>query len=169
MRAPLLPSPPTFPGPVPADASSSQLNGQDAATPFASPLDRDTPQHFGVVTHEPEFRAPAFDDPHSQRRPFSPSGAMPALVAGRGAAAGARRSRALFVFVRCRSDSARFSHPAGAGPRPSANLARQRSDHAEAAAVIDRIGYFYEHENSNVHRAAHELAARATDAYESAA
>src|SRR6202041_960212 len=31
-------------------------------------------------------------------------------------------------------------------------------------SVIDRISYFYEHENSNVHRAAHELAARATDA-----
>ncbi|NIC43779.1 family 2A encapsulin nanocompartment cargo protein cysteine desulfurase [Aquabacterium sp. A08] len=35
-------------------------------------------------------------------------------------------------------------------------------------AVIDRIAYFYEHENSNIHRAAHELAARATDAYEKA-
>jgi cysteine desulfurase / selenocysteine lyase len=34
--------------------------------------------------------------------------------------------------------------------------------------VIDRIAYFYEHENSNIHRAAHELAARATDAYEKA-
>ena len=35
-------------------------------------------------------------------------------------------------------------------------------------AVIDRLRYFYEHENSNIHRAAHELAARATDAYEQA-
>jgi len=35
-------------------------------------------------------------------------------------------------------------------------------------AVIDRISDFYRHENSNIHRAAHELAARATDAYESA-
>jgi cysteine desulfurase/selenocysteine lyase len=35
-------------------------------------------------------------------------------------------------------------------------------------SVIDRISYFYEHENSNIHRAAHELAARATDAYEAA-
>jgi cysteine desulfurase/selenocysteine lyase len=34
--------------------------------------------------------------------------------------------------------------------------------------VIDRLSYFYEHENSNIHRAAHTLAARATDAYESA-
>ncbi|MFO0660718.1 MAG: family 2A encapsulin nanocompartment cargo protein cysteine desulfurase [Polyangiaceae bacterium] len=35
-------------------------------------------------------------------------------------------------------------------------------------SVIDRLSYFYEHENSNVHRAAHTLAARSTDAYEAA-
>jgi cysteine desulfurase/selenocysteine lyase len=34
--------------------------------------------------------------------------------------------------------------------------------------VIDRISQFYETENSNVHRAAHTLAARSTDAYEAA-
>ncbi|MVT09078.1 family 2A encapsulin nanocompartment cargo protein cysteine desulfurase [Chitinophaga tropicalis] len=34
--------------------------------------------------------------------------------------------------------------------------------------VIDRISHYYQHENSNIHRAAHELAARATDAYEDA-
>ncbi|CAB3729924.1 Cysteine desulfurase [Paraburkholderia sediminicola] len=35
-------------------------------------------------------------------------------------------------------------------------------------AVIDRLAYFYAHENSNIHRAAHALAGRATDAYEAA-
>ncbi len=35
-------------------------------------------------------------------------------------------------------------------------------------AVIDRLKRFYEHENSNIHRAAHTLAARASDAYEAA-
>ncbi len=35
-------------------------------------------------------------------------------------------------------------------------------------SVIDRLSYFYTHENSNIHRAAHTLAARATDAYEAA-
>jgi cysteine desulfurase / selenocysteine lyase len=35
-------------------------------------------------------------------------------------------------------------------------------------AVIDRLEYFYANENSNVHRAAHTLAARSTDAYEGA-
>jgi cysteine desulfurase / selenocysteine lyase len=35
-------------------------------------------------------------------------------------------------------------------------------------AVIDRLALFYETENSNIHRAAHTLAARSTDAYEAA-
>jgi cysteine desulfurase/selenocysteine lyase len=35
-------------------------------------------------------------------------------------------------------------------------------------AVIERLTRFYERENSNVHRGAHALAARATDAYEEA-
>ena len=35
-------------------------------------------------------------------------------------------------------------------------------------AVIERLKTFYERENSNIHRAAHALAARATDAYEAA-
>jgi cysteine desulfurase/selenocysteine lyase len=35
-------------------------------------------------------------------------------------------------------------------------------------SVIDRLSHFYAQENSNIHRAAHELAARATDAYEAA-
>ena len=34
--------------------------------------------------------------------------------------------------------------------------------------VIDAISHFYENNNSNIHRAAHTLAARATDAYEGA-
>jgi len=35
-------------------------------------------------------------------------------------------------------------------------------------AVIDRLTYYYQHENSNIHRAAHTLAARSTDAFEGA-
>ena len=34
--------------------------------------------------------------------------------------------------------------------------------------VIDRLAYFYSHENSNIHRSAHALAARASEGYESA-
>lgn len=35
-------------------------------------------------------------------------------------------------------------------------------------SVIDRISQYYRQDNSNIHRAAHELAARSTDAYEGA-
>ena len=35
-------------------------------------------------------------------------------------------------------------------------------------AVIDALSHFYAHDNSNIHRAAHALAARASDAYEQA-
>ena len=35
-------------------------------------------------------------------------------------------------------------------------------------AVIDTVARFYEHDNSNVHRGAHALAKRATEAYEEA-
>jgi cysteine desulfurase/selenocysteine lyase len=35
-------------------------------------------------------------------------------------------------------------------------------------AVIDRLSYYYRHENSNVHRGVHELADRSTNAYEEA-
>ena len=34
--------------------------------------------------------------------------------------------------------------------------------------VIQRLSHYYEHDNSNIHRGAHELAARSTDAYEAA-
>ncbi|MFC4789404.1 MULTISPECIES: family 2A encapsulin nanocompartment cargo protein cysteine desulfurase [Giesbergeria] len=51
--------------------------------------------------------------------------------------------------------------------RPLAWLDNAATTH-KPQSVIDRIAYFYQHENSNIHRAAHELAARATDAYEGA-
>lgn len=35
-------------------------------------------------------------------------------------------------------------------------------------AVIERLEHYYKHENSNIHRGAHTLAARSTDAYEAA-
>jgi cysteine desulfurase/selenocysteine lyase len=35
-------------------------------------------------------------------------------------------------------------------------------------SVIDRVSFYYENENSNIHRGAHTLAARSTDAYEAA-
>ena len=79
--------------------------------------------------------------------------------------------------------------PHGASAKPPFDLHRVRSDFPilseqvngrrlvwldnaattqKPRQVIDRLRHFYEHENSNIHRAAHTLAARATDAYEAA-
>jgi cysteine desulfurase / selenocysteine lyase len=82
-------------------------------------------------------------------------------------------------------DAAIANHVGSAHPAFDANLVRQDFpvlrelingrpliwfDNAATTqkpqAVIDRVSYFYAHENSNIHRAAHALAARATDAYE---
>ncbi|GAA0284054.1 family 2A encapsulin nanocompartment cargo protein cysteine desulfurase [Rhodovulum strictum] len=85
------------------------------------------------------------------------------------------------------------AHPSapalGAGPHPALDVHAVRRDFPilqervngrqlvwfdnaattqKPACVIERLAHFYEHENSNIHRAAHTLAARATDAYEHA-
>jgi cysteine desulfurase/selenocysteine lyase len=87
------------------------------------------------------------------------------------------------------SDRDGLSPSFGADPRPSYDLFAVRRDFPilservdgkrliwfdnaattqKPRAVIERLAYFYEHENSNIHRAAHTLAARSTDAYENA-
>ena len=78
-------------------------------------------------------------------------------------------SRSAGRLRRARHSRATFPILERARERPPAGLARQRGDDAEAAARSSiASAYFYEHENSNIHRAAHTLAARATDAYEAA-
>ncbi len=54
--------------------------------------------------------------------------------------------------------SAAISRSSGASQRTPAHLARQRGHDAKTQAVIERLVRFYQHENSNIHRAAHELA-----------
>ena len=74
-----------------------------------------------------------------------------------------RRSRST-----CRRSGAisRSSARASTGSSSSGSTTPRRR--RSRSAVIDRLSFFYAHENSNVHRAAHQLAARATDAYEAA-
>ncbi|MBB5867704.1 cysteine desulfurase/selenocysteine lyase [Allocatelliglobosispora scoriae] len=94
-----------------------------------------------------------------------------------------------FYFTEFAASSVPAWDVAPAGPTPAYDLGAVRRDFPILAervngrqlvwldnaattqkpqAVIDRLAYFYAHENSNIHRAAHELAARATDAYEGA-
>ena len=160
---PLFSTPPSMPGPVPA-----------MAAPFTSPLDQNAPQLSGAVAHGGGYQAPASPQPQDPIRPLYPSNFVPALVPGSG-------QRELTDVLGTSSDLGLSStyFDVEAIRRDFPILRERVNGHPliwfdngattqKPQSVIDRISYFYEHENSNVHRAAHELAARATDAYESA-
>jgi len=159
---PLFSDQPALPRPVPADAASSFGN------PFASPLDQAAPQLPGTVAHAPEFSASPSHDGASQPRPLyafdgvpivAPIGGPPELTQDLGLSSNA------FDVEAIRRDFPILREVVNG--RPLIWLDNGATTQ-KPQSVIDRLSYFYEHENSNVHRAAHELAARATDAYESA-
>ncbi len=174
---PLFSTPPTVPGPVPAVPPAPALldksvRAEDrsaiAADPFASPLDPHAPQLSGAVTHEPDYRAPASYDPLNQPRPLSPDNTLPAqaLVGARSGLPGDfNLSSNSFDVEAIRRDFPILRERVNGRPLIWFDNAATTQ---KPQSVIDRLKFFYEHENSNVHRAAHELAARATDAYESA-
>ena len=162
---PLFSSSPTLPGPVPVDLSS---RAGAPATPFVEPRDHDAPQLPDTVAHRPDARGTGSHDPLAALRPLepvffvpvlAPSDAQPELGYDLGLSSTAFDVEAIrrdFPILRERVNG----HPLIWFDNGATTQKPQ--------SVIDRISYFYEHENSNVHRAAHELAARATDAYESA-
>jgi len=157
---PLFSDPVTLPGPVSADAASS------AASPFATPIDKNAPQLPGSVAHAPGATAPVH---HAETpRPLytfdgvpvvAPIGEQPELPQDIGLSSYA------FDVEAIRRDFPILREVVNG--RPLIWLDNGATTQ-KPQSVIDRLSYFYEHENSNVHRAAHELAARATDAYESA-
>lgn len=147
-------------GPVPAGLSKS-------GNPFASPLDSNAPQLPGAVAHEPDFRAPASQN-QNQPRSLDALNVVPAVLPGEGQPellGGLSLSSYSFDVEAIRRDFPILREQVNGRPLiwfdNGATTQKPQS-------VIDRLSYFYEHENSNVHRAAHELAARSTDAYESA-
>jgi cysteine desulfurase/selenocysteine lyase len=155
---PLFSTPPSIPGPVPADS----------ANPFASPLDVSAPQLPGTVAHEPDYRGPASYDPQKQPRPLAsvdvvpkvaPAAVQPELLGDLGLSSYA------FDVEAIRRDFPILREVVNGHPLIWLDNGATTQ---KPQSVIDRLSYFYEHENSNVHRAAHELAARSTDAYESA-
>jgi cysteine desulfurase/selenocysteine lyase len=157
---PIFSSPPSIPGPIPADLSKS-------SNPFAAPLDRNEPQLPGAVAHEPDFRAPASQN-QNQPRSLDALNVVPAVLPGEGQPellGDLGLSSYSFDVEAIRRDFPILREQVNGRPLiwfdNGATTQKPQS-------VIDRLSYFYEHENSNVHRAAHELAARSTDAYESA-
>ena len=162
---PLFSAPPSIPGPAPAGTPNLATNH---VTPFAVPLDREAPQLPGAVAHAPSYGASAPTDPQSQPRPLEAANVVPVLAPAAG-------QQALSYDLGLSS----LSFDVEAIRRDFPILQERVNGHPliwfdngattqKPQSVIDRISYFYEHENSNVHRAAHELAARSTDAYESA-
>jgi cysteine desulfurase/selenocysteine lyase len=159
---PLFSTPPTIPGPVPAGVSNH--HSESADIPFAAPLDLNAPQLFGAVTHDPDFRASASRDPQSQPRPLGSSNMLP-VTAHPELREDLGLSSYSFDVEAIRRDFPILREQVSG--RPLIWLDNGATTQ-KPQSVIDRLSYFYEHENSNVHRAAHELAARSTDAYESA-
>lgn len=171
---------------IPATPDPNQLSiaGQHGTQPSALYL-------TGIASKRPQSipqAIPALD----QTLPNEAQ--LQALIGGkqpRQASSGSGVSEASPYFLKSNHVLAQAKVPAGANNSPSASFDADRArrnfpilservngkpliwlDNAATThkprAVIDRLSYFYEHENSNIHRAAHTLAGRATDAYEGA-
>jgi cysteine desulfurase/selenocysteine lyase len=158
---PLVSSPPSIPGPAPAAPEKAAI----PANPFAAPLDLTAPQLSGTVAHAPGFSAPAL--PTSQSRALYPVDVVPELTPGAGQPELGDLGLSSYSFdvEAIRRDFPILQERVNGHPLIWLDNGATTQ---KPQSVIDRVSYFYEHENSNVHRAAHELAARATDAYESA-
>ena len=125
---------------------------------------------------------PAGIEPGALRAPAAPISALTGGVPSLGSAPS-------FYFLESALPKADVRALRGVGQHPPFNVAAIRRDFPilnervngrplvwldnaattqKPQVVIDRLVHFYSHENSNIHRAAHELAARATDAYEGA-
>ncbi len=147
-----------------------------AALPFAAPATPASPAvpRIGVPTEGPGIASTVpsaeprfyFVDPVVLPSGYTtPAHPLQRQQASHGARHGAAGVQAPFDVHAVRRDFPILSERVNG--RPLAWLDNAATTH-KPRAVIERIRHFYEHENSNIHRAAHELAARATDAYEGA-
>jgi cysteine desulfurase/selenocysteine lyase len=173
---PLFSNPPAKTGPIPTIPVSAvpdksapvKEHAASGANPFAAPLDLQSPQLFGTVAHPLDFRAPASYDPERQARPLAALNAAPVVTPVEtqpNLPGNLNLSSYFFDVETVRRDFPILRERVNGRPLIWFDNAATTQ---KPQSVIDRLSYFYEHENSNVHRAAHELAARATDAYESA-
>jgi cysteine desulfurase/selenocysteine lyase len=150
---------------APFDPAAAPAFLQDARPIFAAPPTPAVPSSLGA----PESAFPAFSFLEEARPLFSypptAPGPVPALQPTDSQPAGIVLSSRDFDVETIRRDFPILRERVNG--RPLVWLDNGATTQ-KPQSVIDRLSYFYAHENSNVHRAAHELAARATDAYESA-
>jgi cysteine desulfurase/selenocysteine lyase len=164
------------------DSSQAVQQGYERS-PFAAPIDFSEPQRGWTAA---AFRVSPTDPAETRDRSptpaasdaLSPLPAEPsAAVAPTASAAAAPTAAIAPVFIHAGSGTRIFDAPSIRNDFPIL----QEKVHGrrliwldngattqKPQAVIDRLAAFYAHENSNVHRGAHTLAARATDAYEAA-
>ncbi len=158
---PLFSSSPAIPGPVPAvpEAAPSSSAPKPGLDGFQAPAESTGSAYPGGAPSFDFLRgARTISSPNLQKQP-EPSGIEPNVPLELNLSSYSFDAEALkrdFPILRERVNG-----------RPLVWLDNAATTQ-KPQSVIDRLKYFYEHENSNVHRAAHELAARATDAYESA-
>jgi len=161
---PIFSAQPTIPGPVPEDITQAS----QPASPFAVPLDRNAPNLPGTVAHAPDHKAPSTFDPNQQPRSLEGFSGVPVVAPAevqKDSLGDLGISSSSFEVEAIRRDFPILREVVNGHPLIWLDNGATTQ---KPQSVIDRISYFYEHENSNVHRAAHELAARSTDAYESA-
>jgi cysteine desulfurase/selenocysteine lyase len=139
------PSVPGFPSAVPTSAGA--LGATPAALPGVTPGAQDGAFYFlQYATPRIHPVTPVFD-PWATTIPAAPTGAAPFDL---------NRVRRDFPILDERVNGRKLVWLDNA-----ATTQKPRQ-------VIERLSHFYEHENSNIHRAAHALAARSSDAYEAA-
>ncbi|HMK28292.1 MAG TPA: family 2A encapsulin nanocompartment cargo protein cysteine desulfurase [Terriglobales bacterium] len=170
---PLFSYPPAMPGPVPATQPPSGFGVPGTGEILSLPESGAgsavmAPQVPGAVTHRPSSAGEVNYDFLDQIRPLSSVDAVPILESTEvqpHLPSGLNLSSYSFDAAAIRRDFPILQERVNGRPLVWLDNAATTQ---KPQSVIDRLNYFYRHENSNVHRAAHELAARATDAYESA-
>jgi cysteine desulfurase/selenocysteine lyase len=168
---------PTTPIQAPASASTVKIPTETELRELPALLSGTTPK---IPSSQPDVAAPAIPgtvthaDPRQnvsfgfldQVRPLAPIDTVPSLAPLSGDAGKiGELSSVPFDVNAIRRDFPILQERVNG--RPLVWLDNAATTH-KPQSVIDRLSYFYAHENSNIHRAAHTLAARATDAYEGA-
>jgi cysteine desulfurase / selenocysteine lyase len=161
-------------GYVARTATDGSLPGRSLASP-APPVEPDglgvanrsaqAAQHFYFLDTPPTVRDAALPTIASQREPVPSSSELYFVETTPTAPAWGSPPDAFFDVDRARQDFPILSETVNGHRLVWLDNAATTQ---KPQAVIDRLARYYSHENSNVHRAAHELAARSTDAYEAA-
>lgn len=188
--APLAPASPPQPSLPSFAGAPTPPNAPVPSTPYYFVGESSSyPAAASGVPSSDLISAQPFALPGSERLATTPAAAEPAADPARKPASAPSYYFTDLSQPQARSDRRSDERPATPSARPAFDVHAVRRDFPilrervngrpliwfdnaattqKPQSVIDRLAYFYAHENSNIHRAAHELAARATDAYESA-